>query len=64
MTVCNHWILQDEEGNSKTEEGGGGVKHEKSPVVLLKKCIKASERVVINSLDLDDRLFDCIKMHT
>lgn len=43
---------------------GGGVKHEKSPVVLLKKCIKASERVVINSLDLDDRLFDCIKMHT
>lgn len=60
MTVCNHWILQDEEGNSKTEGGG----HEKSPVVLLKKCIKASERVVINSLDLDDRLFDCIKMHT
>lgn len=21
MTVCNHWILQDEEGNSKTEGG-------------------------------------------
>lgn len=53
-------MRKGEEGNSKT----GGVKHEKSPVVLLKKCIKASERVVINSLDLDDRLFDCIKMHT